>query len=297
MFFNRLRTIGDIARNAAKRFDKAGLAYGQGAITSGDDAVFIVLETLGLPVDSFEENWKNPVSAADRVRIMAVVEERIRTRKPASYLLNKAYLHGYEFYVDERTIIPRSYIAEILCHEDGFGPVARMGKVESVLDLCTGSGCLAIIAAHLFPDAMVDAVDLSADALEVAKRNVADHKLQNRVSLYQGSLFAPLAGKKYDLIITNPPYVDAEGMADLPQEYRHEPEMALGLCGEDGMDLVRQIMKDAPDHLNPDGAMICELGRGGPVIQAAYPGVPFLWLDTIESSGEVFWLARKDWPK
>lgn len=297
MFFNRLKTVADIARHASKRFDKAGLAFGQGAITSGDDAVFIILETLGLPVDSFEENWNRSVNAEERTKIMTVVEERIKTRKPASYLLHKAYLHGYSFYVDERTIIPRSYIAEILCNPDGFGPVQRMGKIESVLDLCTGSGCLAIIAAHLFPGAKVDAVDLSPDALDVAKRNVADYGLQDRLTLYQGNLFAPLAGKKYDLIITNPPYVDAEGMSDLPDEYRHEPEMALGLCGDDGMDIVRQIMKDAPDHLNEDGAVMCELGRGRSVIDAAYPQTPFLWLDTIESSGEVFWLKKKDWPK
>jgi ribosomal protein L3 glutamine methyltransferase len=296
MFFKRLRTVADIARHAAARFEKAGLAFGQGAITPGDDAVFIVLETLGLPVDSFEENWKNPVTSEQRDKIMAIVEARIATRKPASYLLHRAYLHGYSFYVDERVIIPRSYIAEILCHEDGFGPVERLGKIERVLDLCTGSGCLAIIAAHLFPEAEVDAVDLSANALEVAKRNVADYGLENRVTLYQGDLFASLAGKTYDLIITNPPYVDAEGMADLPPEYQHEPEMALG-SGQDGLDIVRKIMKETPKYLNPDGAVICELGRGKDLLEAAYPKTPFLWLDTIESSGEVFWLTQKDWPQ
>ena len=283
-------TLGNFVEKTARRFDEAGLAFGHGTDNAFDEAAFIALEVLKLPIDELDEHWELALNNAQQQALEDVVKARIDTRKPASYLVNKAYIQGLPFYVDERVIVPRSFIAEILCHEDGFSKIENM-NINSVLDLCTGSGCLAILAAHLFPDAKIDAVDLSKDALEVAKRNVKEHELQNQVTLFQGNLFEPLKGKKYDLIITNPPYVDAKDMAALPEEYRHEPEMALA-SGQDGLDIVRQILVKAADFLNPEGGMICEIGAGKDTLEAQSK-LPFLWLDTEASSGEVFWLTRK----
>ncbi len=205
-------------------------------------------------------------------------------------------MRGLPFYVDERTIVPRSFIGEILdehfCDDAGL-QLRDPAKVSRVLDLCTGSGCLAVLAARAFPDATIDAVDLSADALEVAKRNVADHGLERRIRLKQGDLFAPLKGERYDLIISNPPYVDADGMAGLPRECEYEPKMAFD-GGADGIDLVRRILGEARSHLTEAGGLLCEIGRCRPALEAAYPRTPFLWLDTEESEGEVFWIEAKD---
>jgi ribosomal protein L3 glutamine methyltransferase len=220
-----------------------------------------------------------------------LIDARVATRKPASYLLNKAYLQGIPFYVDERVIVPRSFIAEILCDDDCFSLIADPDNITRVLDLCTGSGCLAILAAYLFPHALIDAVDLSPDALDVARRNVAEHGLGDRITLHQGDLYAPVAGRTYDVIISNPPYVDAAEMAVLTPEYKAEPAMALA-GGVDGLDLVRSILKGAPAHLTGEGGLICEIGTGREHLAAAHPDTPFLWLDTVESSGEVFWLLR-----
>jgi len=222
-----------------------------------------------------------------------VVDARIKTRKPAAYLLNKIYMLGVPFYIDERAIVPRSYLGEILdAHFGEDGMFAEPARVTRVLDLCTGSGCLAILAAYMFPNAQVDAVDLSGDALDVARRNVGDHKLKDRITLYQGDLFAPLPETKYDLIISNPPYVDAEGMASLPPECRYEPAMAFD-GGADGIAITKRIIDAAPRWLKPGGGLLCEVGRCKPALEHAYPRAPFLWLDTEESDGEVFWLAAE----
>jgi len=288
-----LRTVGDFVQYAAVRFTDSDLVFGHGTDNADDEAAFMVLEGLGLPIDRLDPHWKRSLALPERQLLASLIERRIATRLPASYLLNKAYIQGYPFYVDERVLIPRSFIAEILCKEDGFSQIRDYNAVTSVLDLCTGSGCLGIVAAHIFPNARVDIADLSADALEVARRNVKDHKMEKRVSIYQGDLFAPLAGKTYDLILTNPPYVDQEGMDSLPDEFRHEPSLALA-AGKDGLDLVHRIMKDAKSHLNDGGGMLCELGRCGPDLEKAYQRTPFLWIDTENSSGEVFWLKKKD---
>lgn len=287
-----LSTIFDYVRFAADRLSKAGVVFAHGTTDPVSEAAFLVGETLHLHPDDVEPAVGQRVSKAEGAVILDLVERRIDTRKPAAYLLNKIYMRGLPFYVDERTIVPRSFIGELLdAHfgDDSLFSLRDPSQVTRVLDLCTGSGCLAILAAYAFPNATVDAVDLSADALEVAKRNVADHQLSDRVTLYQGDLFAPLAGKRYDLIITNPPYVDAEGMASLPQECLYEPEMAFA-GGDDGIDLVRTILDGAKVHLTPDGGMLCEVGRCRLALEAAYPEMPFLWLDTEESEGEVFWL-------
>lgn len=286
------KTLGDFVEHAAHAFAESDIAFGHGTDNAHDEAAFIALEGLGLPIDDLAAYWELVPDPAQRARLDSLVAARIETRKPASYLLQKAYLQGLPFYVDERVIVPRSFIAEILCRDDGFSGIGDYDAVGSVLDLCTGSGCLAILAAHLFPNAAVDAVDLSGDALAVAARNVADHALQERVTLYEGDLFKPLAGKTYDLILTNPPYVDKEGMDALPREFLHEPRMALA-AGEDGMEIVHRIMAAAKAHLNDGGGMMCELGRCGPALEAAYNN-PFLWLDTEGSEGEVFWIKKKN---
>ena len=233
------------------------------------------------------------VTGAQRKKIDALVERRIRTRKPAAYLVKRMYMRGVPFYMDERAIVPRSFLGEILDSElfagESFSLVRNPELIASVLDLCTGSGCLAILAALRFPKAKVDAVELSKDAIEVARRNVADHRLKKRVRLLRGDLFTPLKTARYDLIIANPPYVNDAGMASLPPECRHEPRLAFA-GGSDGLSVIRRILAEAGRHLNEGGGLLCEVGRGRTVIERAYPGKQFLWLDTEDSTGEVFWL-------
>jgi ribosomal protein L3 glutamine methyltransferase len=289
-----LRTVRDFLRLAVSRFNAAGLAYGHGTSTAFDEAAFLVLEGLKLPVDRLEPFLDARLLPDERARLAELIEARVATRKPVPYLLKRAYFQGIPLHVDERVIVPRSFIGELL-HSDLFGGedfalVEDVSAIESVLDLCTGSGAIAILAAGVFENAEIDAVDLSPDALEVARINVAAHGLGERVELYEGDLFAPLEGRTYDLILTNPPYVDAVAMEELPEEYRHEPEMALA-SGLDGLDIVRRILAEAPAHLNPGGGLICEIGAGREILEAEYPDLEFLWLDTEESEGEVFWLA------
>lgn len=288
-------TLRDYFRFAVSRFNAAGLAYGHGTMNAVDEAAFMVLEALHLPVDRLEPFLDARLTAAERERLAGLIDARVTTRKPAPYLLGKAYIQGVPFFVDERVIVPRSFIGELLFASDLLvggeaGLIAEPEAIDSVLDLCTGSGCLAILAAMVFPNASVDAVDLSPDALDVARRNVEVHGMGDRVTLHRGDLFAPLEGRKYDLILTNPPYVDAAAMAALPPEYRHEPAMALA-AGEDGLDIVRRIIAGASGHLEKGGGLLCEIGTGRERLEADYPDLEFLWLDTEESSGEVFWLA------
>ncbi|MBU0859059.1 MAG: 50S ribosomal protein L3 N(5)-glutamine methyltransferase [Alphaproteobacteria bacterium] len=284
-----LTTVRDFIRYAVSRFHAADIDYGHGTDNALDEAAFMVLEALSLPITTLEPWLDCQLTQTERKRIAQLIHDRVSTRKPASYLLNRAYIQGHPFYVDERVIVPRSFIGEIMLGDAN--PAEAVKDVESILDLCTGSGCLAILAAQLYPQAVVDAVDLSADALAVAAINVRDYGLDERVTLHHGDLFAPLADIKYDLIITNPPYVDNIGMDILGDEYHHEPRMALH-GGNDGMDLVRKIIAQAATHLNPGGGMICELGRGKEVIEAAFPNLPFEWLDTENSEGEVFWISE-----
>ncbi|MBI2739518.1 MAG: 50S ribosomal protein L3 N(5)-glutamine methyltransferase [Rhodospirillales bacterium] len=286
-----LDTLGEIFRFAASRFRAARLAYGHGTTNAHDEAAFLMLEGLRLPIDRLEPYLDLRPTAAERARLLTLIDARIGLRLPAPYLLGAAYMHGVRFHSDRRALIPRSFIGDMLA--DGVLPISDAGKVRRVLDLCTGSGCLAILSAFVFPRARIDAADLSAGALALARRNVASHRLGDRIALHRGDLFAPLQGKRYDLILSNPPYVDARGMAKLPPEYRHEPRMALA-AGDDGLDLVRRIIAEAPRHLTKDGALICEIGRGRRNLEAAFPNLPFLWLDTEQSEGEVFWITRKD---
>jgi len=281
-----LATVRDWLRYATSRFAEAGLAFGHGTETPLDEAAFLILTALHLPIDQLEPWLDARLTYAERQRLADLIEARISTRKPAPYLVNAAWIKGHRFYVDERVIVPRSYIGELL--EDGLSAVvADPYGIESVFDLCTGSGCLAILAALAFPNATVDAVDISADALEVAKRNVSDYGLGERVTLYRSDLFAALGTKTYDLIISNPPYVTAAAVAAFPPEYKVEPQCAH-LGGEDGMDLVRRILQEAAVHLNPEGMCVVEIGTGRETLETEYPDLPFLWLDTEQSEGELF---------
>lgn len=286
-----LATILDFIRYAATRFAGANLAYGQGTFDPVEEATFLVAEALGLPVDGIDPFLPARMTADECRHIFALIDKRIRLRTPAAYLLNCAYLQGMRFYVDERVIVPRSYLAELLYGGLFTGEEALLDRhaVTRVLEVCTGSGCLAVLACDIFPNARVDATDISAAALEVAAFNIAEHDLDERVTLHNGDLFEPIGKATYDLILANPPYVAARALAGLPAEFTHEPRLALA-GGADGMDIVRRIIAGAGRHLNEDGGLLCEVGRGRPVLERDYPEKDFLWLDTAHSAGEVFWM-------
>ncbi|MDI1286339.1 MAG: 50S ribosomal protein L3 N(5)-glutamine methyltransferase [Reyranella sp.] len=284
-----LVTLGDFFRFAVRRFRTARLAYGHGTTNAVDEAAFLVLEALRLPIHTLDPWLDLKPTAAERARLVTLIDARVALRLPAPYLVGAAYMHGIRFHADRRALIPRSFIGDLLV--GGALPIADPSRVRRVLDLCTGSGCLAILTALVFPRARIDAVDLSAGALALARRNVASHRLGDRIALHRGDLFKPLGTSRYDLIISNPPYVDARGMARLPPEFRHEPRMALA-AGDDGLDLVHRILAEAPRHLTPNGGLLCEIGRGRKPLETAYPRLPFLWLDTEQSQGEVFWILR-----
>jgi ribosomal protein L3 glutamine methyltransferase len=294
-----LVTLLDFVRYAVSCFNEAGLAFAHGTTDPVTEAAFLVCETLHLHPDQFETFATARLTAQEAKSVLGLIARRVSSRKPAAYLVNKIYLRGLPFYVDERVIVPRSFIGELL--DSHFGAlddtdaalIEDASAVENVLDLCTGSGCLAILASLRFPNATVDAVDISKDALEVAARNVGDYGLEDRVNLHRGDLYAPVANKRYNLIIANPPYVDAEGMAGLPRECLAEPKLAFD-GGADGLDVVRRILDQAKQHLTLEGGLLCEVGRCGGALEAAYPRTEFLWLDTEDSEGEVFWINASD---
>jgi ribosomal protein L3 glutamine methyltransferase len=294
-----LQTLLDFVRYAVSRFTEAKLVFAHGTTDPMAEAAFLVCETLHLHPDQFDHFAGARVTAHEGKQILDLIERRIATRKPAAYLVNKVYMRGLPFYVDERTIVPRSFIGELLdSHfggdlDDNGSLIDDPDSVVTVLDLCTGSGCLAILASLSFPNADIDAADISKDALAVASRNVRDYGLEDRLTLHQGDLFEPLQGRRYDLIISNPPYVDALGMASLPRECRAEPKLAFD-GGADGLDIVRRILDEAPQHLTAEGGLLCEIGRGRELLEAAYPQLPLLWLDTEDSEGEVFWIGATD---
>lgn len=287
-----LHTVRDWLRWGTSRFNEAKLFFGHGCDNAHDEAAWLVLHALHLPPDRLEPYLDARLTRHERLAVLELLQQRIARRLPAAYLTHEAWQAGLRFYVDERVLIPRSYFADLLV--DGFAPwVDDPYAVTAALDLCTGSGCLAILMAHAFPDAKIDAADLSKDALEVAKRNVADYGLKERVRLVQGDLFAGCGKRKYDLIISNPPYVTAQAMRDLPPEYRHEPEGALA-AGEDGLDIVRRILADAKKHLAPHGLLAVEVGHNREIMDAAFPELPLTWLDTDSGEGKIFMLRQAD---
>jgi ribosomal protein L3 glutamine methyltransferase len=274
-------TLGELIRSTERRFRSARLHYGHGTHNARDEAAFLVLRSLRLPFDS---PLSRKVTPPQGKKIESLIRRRIEQRLPVPYLLNEAWLAGHPFYVDRRVIIPRSHIAELL--GDRLRPWLQRAPAR-VLDLCTGSGCLAILAAHAFTEARVDAVDLSKSALAVATKNVAQYRLGKRVRVIRSDLFKSLGDAKYDLIITNPPYVTAAAMRKLPAEYRHEPGMAL-VGGKDGLDLVKRIIEEAPGYLSARGLLVCEIGDGRKALERAYPRRPFAWPETAAGSGQVF---------
>jgi ribosomal protein L3 glutamine methyltransferase len=290
-------TARDWFRHAVGRFRAARLAFGHGATDAIDEAAFLILEALGLPIDALDPFADARLLMSERLRLDSLIEARVTTRKPAAYLLNRTYIQGVPFYVDERVIVPRSFIGELLF--GGFvgagGLIEEPEAVETVLDLCTGGGSLAILAARVFPNARVDAADISADALAVAARNLDEHGLGDRIRLVESDLFAALGGRRYDLILTNPPYVTNAAAAAFPPEYAAEPRLAH-VGGEDGLDLVRRIVAGANAHLNPDAALVCEIGQGRDAFEASFPDLEAVWLDTAESEGEMFYAAAEALP-
>jgi ribosomal protein L3 glutamine methyltransferase len=287
-------TVRDVLRFAVSRFNQAGLAFGHGSANAYDEAAYLVLHTLHLPLDLLDPFLDARLTPAEIDAVLNVIERRAQDRVPAAYITHEAWMHGFRFYVDERTIVPRSFIGELL--QDGLQPyVADPEQVVSVLELCTGSGCLAILAAHAFPNADVDAVDLSAPALEVAARNVRDYELDERIALFEGDLYAPLPERRYDVILTNPPYVNAQSMQELPPEYRHEPEMALA-GGVDGMDIVRRIIGSAREWLTDEGVLVVEIGNEREHVEAAFGGLDLIWLPTSAGDDNVFLIQAADLP-
>jgi len=287
-------TVRDLLRFAVSRFNQSGLSFGHGSANAYDEAAYLVLHTLHLPLDLLDPFMDARLSAAEIDAVLNVIERRATERVPAAYITQEAWMHGFRFYVDERAIVPRSFIGELL--QDGLQPyVEDPEQVSAVLELCTGSSCLAILAAHAFPNADIDAVDLSAPALEVAARNVDDYKLEERIALFEGDLYAPLAERRYDVIISNPPYVNAASMQELPAEYKHEPEMALA-GGSDGMDIVRRIIAEARNWLTEDGVLVIEIGNERQHVEAAFGGLNLVWLSTSAGDDNVFLIQAADLP-
>ena len=286
-----LRTV---LREAVTQLRRAGLAYGHGTHNARDEAVYLVLHTLKLPLGELDPVLDRRLSTSELRAVRAIVRRRVRERTPAAYLTREAWLGEFRFYVDQRVIVPRSFIAELL--RDALAPwIGDAQRVKRVLDLCTGSGCLAVLAAHAFPNARVDAADLCAEALQVARRNVKDYALSRRIRLVQTDLFDRLGERRYDVILSNPPYVNAAAMRALPREYRREPRLALA-GGRDGLALVRRTLAQAARHLTAKGLLVVEIGHNRAALERGYPRLPFTWLETSAGEDYVFMLRRDDLP-
>jgi ribosomal protein L3 glutamine methyltransferase len=287
-------TVADLIRHGAALFDHAGLAYGHGTGNAVDDAAALVFHALGLDHAQAEAAYAVHPGGSGVARVLALFRERVERRIPAAYLMGRMWFAGLEFEVDSRVIVPRSPFAELI--HAGFAPWIDAAAVRRILDIGTGSGCIAIACAVAFPQARVDAVDLSSHALEVARRNVAKHGVDDRVRLFQGDVYEPLGDARYDLIVSNPPYVSEAEMVELPAEYRHEPDLALR-AGPDGLDVVRRILAGLPRHLEPDGALFVEVGDSEERMHAAFPELPLTWLEFEHGGGGVFLLRGADLAK
>lgn len=291
----QLCTLRDVLRFAVSRFNEAGLFFGHGSASAYDEAVYLILHVLHLPLDRLEPFLDAGLTVSEREQVLDVIRRRATEKIPAAYITREAWLGDFSFYVDERVIVPRSFIAELL--RERLSPwVEQPDDIQSALDLCTGSGCLAILLAHAFENGQIDAVDISPDALDVAQKNVADYHLQDRISLIQSDLFAALSGRRYDLIVSNPPYVSAASMASLPAEYQQEPHDALA-GGTDGLDAVRRIIQEAGGLLTDQGLLIVEIGHNREILEEVFPDIPFTWLETSGGDEFVFLLARDQLPE
>jgi len=283
------RTVREVIRRVAQRLNHADIHFGHGTDNPQDEAAWLVGGALKLVPLDLESHLKDELSPAQQAAVNTLTELRISTRKPLAYLLQEAWFAGLKFYVDERVIVPRSLTGEYITAQ--FHPWIGPARVHRILDLCTGSGCMAIALAYAFPDARVEAADISGDALDVARLNVENHGMRNRVRLIQSDLFDGLPGLRYDLIVTNPPYVARGEMKSLPREYRHEPALALD-AGPDGLDAVRRILSEAPAHLNPDGILVAEVGNSAETLRMKFPSIPFTWLISETGDESVFLLRR-----
>ena len=289
-----LLTIRDWLRYSVSRFEEAGIFFGHGTDNAYDESVWLIMSALHLPMDTLENFFDARITPAEAKHLAQLIERRVTERTPTAYLLREAWLKGFKFYVDERVIVPRSFIAELL--ENGLHPwIEYQEMVESAADICTGSGCLGVLLAHTFPNAAVDVVDISPDAIAVANINIKNYGLEEQVTPIESDMFTALAGKTYDLIISNPPYVDAPSMAILPQEYRNEPQIALG-SGNDGLDHTHSLLHEAGKHLNAGGLLIVEIGHNRDALLAAYPDMPFTWLEVDSGNEFVFMLTKEQLP-
>ena len=287
-----LFTIRDWLRFTVSRFEESGIFYGHGTDNAYDEAAWLILTALHLPHDTLENFLDAVITEQERRHLAHLVERRVTERTPTAYLVREAWLKGFKFYVDERVIVPRSFIAELL--EEQLAPWIEFPEmVTSAADICTGSGCLGVLLAHAFPDAAIDVVDISPDAISVANINIANYGLQEQVQAIQSDMFTALQGKTYDLIISNPPYVDAPSMATLPQEYRNEPQLALG-SGLAGLDHTHTLLREAPKHLNEGGLLVVEIGHNRDALLEAYPDLPFTWLEVEAGNEFVFLIGRED---
>jgi ribosomal protein L3 glutamine methyltransferase len=289
MTTTQFTTPRDLLRYAVTRFNTEKLFFGHGSTEALDEAAYLILHTLKLPLDKLDPFLDAKLLPDEVLQVLAVIERRATERVPAAYITNEGWLGTYAFYVDERVIVPRSFIAELI--PNSFSPwVADAFAVENILELCTGSGCLAIMMADAFPNSVVDAVDISPDALAVAEHNIREYKLEGRVNPIESDLYANVPFKKYDLIVTNPPYVNSDSMSKLPQEYLREPQIALD-GGADGMDLVRKIVEGAADYLTPEGILMVEIGNEREYAKAAFGHLGLTWLTTSAGDDMVFMLT------
>lgn len=286
---SELHTLQDMIRWTVSRFNAANLFYGHGTDNAWDEAVQLILPTLYLPIDVPPHVLNSRLTSSERLRVVERVIKRIKDRTPVAYLTNKAWFCGLEFFVDERVLVPRSPIGELI--QAQFEPWL-VNEPTRIMDLCTGSGCIAIACAHAFPDAEVDAIDISADALQVAEQNIQDHGLEQQVFPIRSDLFRDLPKEQYDIIVTNPPYVDQEDMNSLPDEFKHEPELGLA-AGTDGLKLVRRILANAPHYMTEKGILVCEVGNSMIHLMDQYPHIPFTWLEFENGGHGVFLLTRE----
>ena len=286
-----LHTIRDYIRFSMSRFYEHDLYFGHGTDNPWDEAVQLVLGALHLPWNADPQILDARLTSSEKQRVLEFLEQRVVQRRPLPYIIGEAWYAGMPFYVDERVLIPRSPIQELI--ENHFAPWLREGPVERILDLCTGSGCIGIVCAYAFEEAEVDLADISADALEVARRNIARHELEERVEAVESDLFSNLQGRKYDLIVSNPPYVDQADLSSMPDEYQHEPDLALG-SGPDGLDITRQILRQAEQFLSDDGLLVIEVGNSEVHLQQQYPQIPFTWLEFEQGGNGVFLLTAAE---
>jgi len=287
---NELSTLRDFVRYGVSLFNSEGLFFGHGADNALDEASALTLYALHLPHDLPGHFMDAALTSDEKSDLLDLFERRVKDRIPAAYLIHEAWFAGHKFYVDDRVLVPRSPIAELINSQ--FEPWINPDEVHDVLDLCTGSGCIAVACAYALPDADVDAVDISSDALSVAEINVDRHEMSDQVCLIKSDLFSELTGKCYDLIVTNPPYVDAEEMSALPDEFRHEPELGLA-SGNDGLDAIKTILNQAADYLTEDGVLVAEVGASEDALIELYPDVPFFWFDFEQGGSGVFMLTRE----